>query len=236
MALPEYTIRQSPRAKNIRLKVTPAEGLCVVVPRGYDVRRIPDLLKRKKVWIADALKEAKTRRRFLEPKPALHLPEKLDLRAIGETWKIVYREGNAKGGLRLQAGEGELIIVGGAFHRDAVLAKLKAWLRTRVRSDLFPLALALAEKKRLPIRGLMVKSQRTRWASCSAKKNLSLNVKLLFLTPDIVRYVMVHELCHTVHMNHSKEFWRLVACIEPRYRTLDTDLRECWKKVPQWTL
>lgn len=234
MALPEYTIRQSPRAKNIRLKVTPEDGLCVVVPRGFDVGRIPEILKRKKVWIADTLAEAKSRRRFLEPNPATHLPDRLELRAIGEIWKIVYREGGATRGLHLRARNGELLVVGASFDRDAVIAKLNAWLRTKVRSDLFPLASQLAEKNRLPISGLMVKSQRTRWASCSAKKNLSLNTKLLFLPSELVRYAIVHELCHTVHMNHSREFWVLVACHEPRYRSLDEQLRAGWKLVPQW--
>ena len=228
MALPDYTIRHSPRAKNLRLKVTPAEGLCVVVPRGFDEVRITEILKRKKVWIADALQEAKARRRFLESKSVTHLPDTLHLRAIGERWKIVYRENEAKNGLWLRASDGEIVVSGSAFRRNTVIVKLKEWLRLKVRSDLFPLALQVSKKNGLGIRGLMVKSQRTRWASCSSKKNLSLNIKLLFLPPELVRYVLVHELCHTVHMNHSKEFWRLVACIEPRYRSLDQELREGW--------
>ena len=51
---------------------------------------------------------------------------------------------------------------------------------------------------------------------------------------DLVRYAVIHELCHTVHMDHSKEFWRLVAAHEPSYKILDRALREAWKSVPQW--
>jgi predicted metal-dependent hydrolase len=96
------------------------------------------------------------------------------------------------------------------------------------------IAQKLADKHRMPLRGLLVKSQRTRWASCSAQKNLSLNTKLLFLSPDLVRYVLIHELCHTVYMDHSKEFWRFVASHEPGYKILDQELREAWKTVPDW--
>jgi YgjP-like, metallopeptidase domain len=78
-----------------------------------------------------------------------------------------------------------------------------AGTRRSTRSILTSAVLASAS-----LHGLLVKSQRTRWASCSAKKNLSLNTKLLFLSPDLVRYVLIHELCHTVYMDHSKEFWR----------------------------
>lgn len=81
---------------------------------------------------------------------------------------------------------------------------------------------------------MFVENQRTRWASCSAAKNLTLNTKLLFLSPEIVRYVLIHELCHTVYMDHSQEFWQLVASHEPGYRHLDLALREAWKTVPQW--
>jgi predicted metal-dependent hydrolase len=235
MALPSYSVRQSPKAKNLRLKVTPREGLYVIVPRGFDEGKIPAILERKKAWIADALAKARARRRFLEPRPARHLPDSLPLWAIGEVWPVVYRHDDTKAGLRLRAERGEVTISGAYPSREAVLAKLKEWLRRRVRESLFPLARSLSEKHRLQLGTLFVKSQRTRWASCSARKNLALNTKLLFLSPELVRYVLIHELCHTVHMNHSKDFWRLVASYEPRYRILDQMLREAWKTVPPWT-
>jgi predicted metal-dependent hydrolase len=206
MPLPSYFIRQSAKAKNLRLKVTPQEGLCVIVPCGFDASKIAAILEQKKDWSTEALAQAQARRRFLEPDQAQHLPEQLDLRAIGEVWSVVYRQDETKAGLWLDAGRGELTITGAHFERAAVLGKLKEWLRMRVRETLFPLARGLADKHQLGLRGLLVKSQRTRWASCSASKNLSLNTKLLFLSPDLVRYVLIHELCHTVHMNHSRCF------------------------------
>lgn len=233
-ALPDYRIRHSPKAKNLRLKVTREDGLCVVVPRGFDEKRIPALLKQKKVWIADAMKRVGETRRFLEPRPVKHLPESLRLAALGETWPIVYREDATRAGVWLRAEGGKLVLSGTELGQDSAIRKLKEWLRLRVRDSLFPLAQKLADKHRLHLRGLLVKSQRTRWASCSARKNLSLNTKLLFLSPDLVRYVLIHELCHTVHMNHSKEFWRLVASYEPGFKVLDQTLREAWKTVPQW--
>jgi predicted metal-dependent hydrolase len=74
----------------------------------------------------------------------------------------------------------------------------------KVREELFPLAEKLATKHRLGLGGLLVKSQRTRWASFSAQKNLSLNTKLLFLSPELVRYAMIHELCHTTHESRQR--------------------------------
>jgi predicted metal-dependent hydrolase len=233
-ALPDYSVRRSPKAKNLRLKVTREDGLLVVVPKGYDEKGIPALLKQKKVWIADALTRVGETKRFLEPNPVKHLPEAVRLTTLGEVWSVTYLDDENHSGLRLRADNGRLVISGSDLNRDAVVRKLKDWLRLKVREGLFPLAEKLAAKHRLKLGGLLVKSQRTRWASCSARRNLSLNTKLLFLPPDLVRYAMIHELCHTVHMNHSSEFWRLVATHEPSYRVLDQGLREAWKSVPQW--
>ena len=232
--LPNFGVRHSPRAKNLRLKVTREAGLLVVVPKGYDEKKIPALLKQKRIWIADALRRVGETRRFLELQPVVHLPDTVQLVALGETWPVMYREGESHTGIRLRADDGILVVSGSDLNRDAVIGKLKDWLRTKVREGLFPLAEKLAGKHHLKLGGLMVKSQRTRWASCSAQRNLALNTKLLFLSPDLVRYAMIHELCHTVHMNHGPEFWRLVAAHEPSYKALDQTLRDAWKAVPPW--
>jgi predicted metal-dependent hydrolase len=61
-----------------------------------------------------------------------------------------------------------------------------------------------------------------------------LNAKLLFLPPELVDYVMIHELSHLAEMNHSKRFWALVERHDPRFRILDRQLRDMWKEVPRW--
>ncbi len=63
---------------------------------------------------------------------------------------------------------------------------------------------------------LFIRSQRTKWGTCSSKGNISLNWRLIMCPPEIVRYLVVHELCHTVHMNHSKAYWQLVKSHFPK--------------------
>jgi len=234
MAIPSYIVRHSTKAKHLRLKVTPQDGLCIIVPGGFDEERIPAILNRKKEWIEDALSKAKERRRFLEPKTADHLPERLVLKAIGEQWSISYHDSRQKAGLRLYSKLPHLMLSGEAFSRTNVLPRLREWLRKRVSHELSPLAHGLAKQKGFNIGKIFVKNQRTRWASFSARGNLALNVKLLFLSPELVRYAVIHELCHSVHMNHSKDFWRLVEHHEPSYRRLDNELRAAWKMIPPW--
>ena len=86
----------------------------------------------------------------------------------------------------------------------------------------------------LPYRTTTIRSQKTLWGSCSSDRNISLNYKLLFLEPKVVEYVLIHELCHTIHMNHSGKFWGLVSKFEPNYKTLDKSLNQAWQIVPSW--
>ena len=234
MATPDHTVRRSAKAKNIRLKVTPQDGLVVVLPSQFDERKLPAILKRKQGWIAEALAIAERTRRFLEPRPITHLPDCLDLQALHENWHVSYQTLPDARGVMLRANGKHLEFGGSKFSRAKVVARLKAWLRRRVREELAGLAADIAQKKRFELRKVLVKNQRTRWASCSAKRNLSLNIKLLFIPAELVRYVIIHELCHSVHLNHSPEFWRLVQTHEPRFRALDQQLRDAWKCVPQW--
>jgi len=70
-----------------------------------------------------------------------------------------------------------------------------------------------------------IKNQTTRWGSCSKKGNLNFNYKLIHLPPELVDYLIVHELCHIGEFNHSKAFWSLVARTIPNYVELRKHLR-----------
>ena len=65
-------------------------------------------------------------------------------------------------------------------------------------------------------------------------KSISLNQKLIFLSPELVRYVMLHELCHTRVMSHSSKFWSMVASYDPVYKKKIKLLRESAKYLPVW--
>ena len=234
MKTPEYTVKVSPKAKHLRLKLTIDDGLSVIVPRGFDQGKIPDILEAKKEWIANAMERAEENRKFFEPKPKAFLPERLALTAIGETWSIHYDTTERPLALRQKPDAFSLFFTADVFDRDSVVERIRNWLRARCKEQLTPLVNELAEKHSLSVNSVMIRNQRTRWGSCSAKKNISLNMKLLFVSPELVRYVMIHELCHVREMNHTNRFWRLVESIEPNYRTLDSRLRDAWKVVPQW--
>lgn len=73
---------------------------------------------------------------------------------------------------------------------------------------------------------LSFKTQRSRWGSCSSNGRISLNLKLIVFPQEVIDYVIVHELCHLTHLNHSQNFWNLVAQHLPHYKKLSRVLKE----------
>ena len=78
---------------------------------------------------------------------------------------------------------------------------------------------------------ISIRDQKTRWGSCSSEGNLSFNWRLILAPPDVLDYVVIHELCHRKEMNHSKEFWALVESLMPDYKERRKWLRENGKNL-----
>jgi len=104
--------------------------------------------------------------------------------------------------------------------KDVVGLKKKALALAEVRCAYFANLYGFEYKK------ISVRAQRSRWGSCSTVGNLSFNYKIAVLPPHMADYVVVHEVCHLVQMNHSKKFWDLVKKTIPDYLVIRKELRK----------
>ncbi|MBI5613091.1 MAG: M48 family metallopeptidase [Gammaproteobacteria bacterium] len=231
----KYHLRISPRSRSIRFRVTPAHGLEVVIPQGYDPGQVPALLKRRQRWIRAALERVESLRAFYGPAAAWCLPGRIELPAVGLAWAVTAKQGdNAVRTAVREAGAGQLLISGAIDDEPACRTALGRWLLRQAHQHLVPGLERTSRELGLPYKRALIRRQKTRWGSCSRSGTISLNAKLLFLSPETVNYVMIHELCHRVELNHSPRFWRLVERHCPDYRRIDAQRRELWKAVPRW--
>lgn len=236
----KYTVRESSRSRYIRLRVTPRCGLEIVLPPGCSRSRIPLILERKQQWIRAALERVAADHARFPVIPTWQLPERIAFPATQRTWQVEVHPEKARHTTVREHGAGLLQVrgeVGRANDRQAATAcraALHRWWLRQGRKHLLPLLGEISRETELPFTRATVRRQRTRWGSCSRQKVVSLNAKLLFLEPALVRYVIIHELCHTKEMNHSPRFWRLVQAGCPDFRALNKTLRQAWHSVPSW--
>lgn len=234
MSTVTYQVRVSNRAKHPRLKLSARDGLVVVIPDGFDEARIPDVVAGKREWIRRNEERLREQEKFLMSQPSGMPPERISLRAVGEDWSVVYRQTQAPGVTAVERRGQQLLMYGDIEDEPQVVAALQRWLGRKTREHLVPRLRALGDDKGMHAAGVAVRSQRTRWASCSAKGTISLNMRLLFLPSELVRYALLHELVHLREMNHSRRYWALLGGVEPDYRSLDDELRRGWRLVPNW--
>jgi predicted metal-dependent hydrolase len=134
-----------------------------------------------------------------------------------------------------QSGERHGILkVAGAWTVAGLRSSLRAWLLKAAHARLAPRVATLAADAGVRYARVSIRRQRSRWGSCSVRGTISLNACLLFQRPDVVDYLIVHELTHVVHMNHSARFWQAVEARCPGWRALDRELLQGWRNVPRW--
>ncbi|MCP4698636.1 MAG: M48 family metallopeptidase [Gammaproteobacteria bacterium] len=229
--LPAYTVRESVRAKHVRIKVSAQEGVVAVVPENFDRRHLPGLLWHRRKWIWQSLHHVQTQQQRFERESAL--PGQIELRAINEQWRVEYAPGTGKSAGARVRGNRQLSVSTNGDERASKQA-LCRWLARQAHAHLAPWLRELSKTNKLPYGKTVVRGQKTRWGSCSHHKTININYKLLFFPPRLVRYVFLHELCHTIHLNHSHRFWALVARFEPDYKALDAELKQAQDYVPGW--
>lgn len=228
---PAVIIRSSRRARRLILKVVPPFQIELVVPRGTRPADVEAFLSSNREWIRQAGAELEAR----YPEERRKLPTGISLEAIDTRWSVnVVTDDRAAAGLHVGSGELELRVP--RCDPAAGFEVLRQWLLSQGRAHLRPWLAAEAERIGVRPNRIQIRTQRTRWGSCSEHGNVSLNAALLLLPQPLVRYLLVHELCHLRHLDHSSRYWRLVAEHDPDYREHDAALAAAWTEIPVWAL
>jgi hypothetical protein len=224
------SIRESGRARRLSIKVYPRGRVEVVVPRRTRPADVQAFVSEHHGWIQ------KARENFAKehtPEP-FRLPDRIALPAIGQRYRVVYRPQAGAKTVRCRCRDNLIVLSGLTSDTKLCVAALKRWLASTARAEFEAKLRALSELTGNPFKKMQIRAQKTCWGSHSSTGSISINYCLLFLEPALLRYLMIHELSHARHMNHSQRFWGMVGKYEPDYKRLDRALSDAWKQIPTW--
>jgi len=220
----DVTFVKNDRAKSLRITVRPNDKVKVTIPRFVSLTNAFQFVEEKRDWIKKSLEKVK----LLEQKTTLFKPGAdfhtknhiLEFYHQPES-KLVAKVGNGLIRIFYNSEDQFLSNVGQEFINKAIEYALrkeaKAFLPFRTKF--------LADKFGFKYSELRVKNLRSRWGSCSTVNNINLNIHLLRLPDHLIDYVILHELSHTVHKNHGKQFWETLDKVSGNARLLAKEMK-----------
>ena len=208
-----YAIRRSARARWLGLTIRPETGLVVIVPASSRARPIEPFLRQQARWIFRHLDRLAA--------SAAHIPRRWPygptLPYQGEEHRVLLRQ--AAGRSTVTRSEDRMLTVQmRAPGVEGARRVLRRWYVGEAQRACAERAEALSACVGIPYRRLRIRNQRRQWGSCSAKGHLHFNWRLIMAPPEVLDYVVLHELCHRRELNHSPRFWTLVSAHCPAYR------------------
>ena len=205
-----FRIRRSTRARRARLTVTDEAETVVVLPSRMPDQVAFEMVAHHSAWIERQVRRMSERRRALAERPALGSGREIRLEGVGH--RVLVR-GGVDGWRRSRArlDGGSTIVVEMAAHDVRTPTQvLDAWLRGLARRRIGDQVMRRAPAMGLPVPPISIRDQATRWGSASRRGTLSFSWRLVLCPPEVLDYVVVHELAHLQVAGHSARFWALV--------------------------
>ena len=237
LALPlqnsELLIRHSARARRLRVIVNQIGSVEIVVPGSVSPQQVHEFIQQQQSWINET-------RSYVQAQRQGHLdsekPQTIYLAAIDHFWDVCYVSGKRNRYTEELdvTNRHRLCLQHRSEHHAGSL--MSDWLNNKAKQVLIPWLDQVSAETGLHYNKVTIRAQKTRWGSCSARKNINLNRCLLFVEPRLVNYLMVHELCHTRYLNHSSKFWLLVKKFVPDYQECETLLDKACYQLPRWAI
>lgn len=215
----EYTLIRSSR-KTLALNIDRDGRLIVRAPYSLSVGRIEQFIGEKADWIEKHTAAANLRTE--QKNELLSVPPK-ELPLFGRLCPVINEKpyGYTDGAFYLPEG----------MTLESLVPYLHKLYTRIAKETLIPRVHTLSEQTGLTVTAVKINSAKTRWGSCSASGSVNLSHRLIAADPKLIDYVIIHELCHRVHMDHSPEFHKLVESFLPDHRERERALREVSRQL-----
>ncbi len=198
-----YSVVRNTRSSRIRIAVYPDGRVVVRCPPGIAPASVDSFVEENAEWIAKTLSKMKS-----EPTRTVTLRNGASIPLFGKDYKVVFDDEGPAGG-RIEGGN--VRFNGKGVGGKAALGMLFQFYETELQAYLLDRIEDMERLTGLAASSYRVRAYKSKWGSCSPEGVVSFNLKLAAFKPEIVDYVIIHELCHLRHRNHSRAFWRLVG-------------------------
>ena len=194
------------KRKTLSLTINENAELIIRAPKRLSIEKIQDFINEKENWI-------NRKKRLIENQIKDVTSNHNKLLYLGNLFPINVEQNASK----------ELFFTGEEFiansiEPDSLSLSIKKWYKNKFKEIALPRVAYFANKHNLMVNQVRIKNQKTMWGSCSSKNNINLNYLLLMAPMGVIDYVIVHELVHTIHRNHSTDFWDSVELIMPQFQ------------------
>lgn len=210
-----YKIRRSSRTKNIKISIKSNGKVFVSLPSYFPDFAAKKYLKKQTSWIFEKLSETS----YKNNKTVFLKGQILNYLGV-PFYKLCLLSGKGKRSF-LQEHFSELHFFKGINDLDLqeeIQIHLQNFYKKKARDFLKKRVLFFTEKLNLKHNKIFIKSQKTRWGSCSSKNNLNFNWRIILAPREIIDYLVIHEVCHLKEMNHGPKFWNLVKTLDPHFK------------------
>lgn len=211
------------KRKTLSIEIKPPQKVHVKAPEGITEDKINEIVMKKGKWIKQKLFETreiehqKPDREFVNGESFMYLGRNYSL-------QIIMDETVKKTTVSLY--QGKLYVTTATGNVAEIKAAMEYWYREKTLQLVMERIKYYQPYIIVMPRLVKVKQQKKRWGSCTSKKNLYFNWRCCMAPAKVLDYIVVHEMCHMVYLNHSKEFWNMVGRILPDYK----ECREWLKK------
>jgi len=209
--LPDQIIRS--KRKTLSISINENAELIVRAPNRISDQKIQDFINEKKNWITknQSVVKARAEDTAKDKNMLLYLGTLFPLKTDNDAKKISFNGEEFLAGLQ---------------NKEKTNKSLKTWYKNKFKEVAVPRLFYFAEKHNLQVNQVRIKEQKTLWGSCSSRNNINLNFLLIMAPLKVIDYVIIHELAHTIHKNHSVNFWNAVEEIMPNYKEAKRWLKE----------
>ena len=192
--------------KTLSLTINENAELIIRAPKRLSIEKIQDFIIEKENWI-------NRKKRLIENQIKDVTSNHNKLLYLGNLFPINVEQ-NASKKLFFTGEE----FIANSIEPDSLSLSIKKWYKNKFKEIALPRVAYFANKHNLMVNQVRIKNQKTMWGSCSSKNNINLNYLLLMAPMGVIDYVIVHELVHTIHRNHSTDFWDSVESIMPEFQ------------------